>query len=128
MKQLADDGKLIEAGWVGLRLAVGLANAPPDQHLFSSIMSILEPGEEPTDADLRRMDLISTELEQWHAKLKARVETKPRPVAQPLGDAPIEQQYREQMNTLARYLELRPQHVGDALIEWLATTRKVKVG
>ena len=75
-RELTDQGKLIEAGWVGLRLA-----AIPDdagkvqleemrnvffagaQHLFSSILTILEEGEEPTDADLKRMDLIQTELD-----------------------------------------------------------------
>lgn len=75
-RELVDKGKLIEAGWVGLRLA-----AIPDaagkiqleemknaffagaQHLFSSIMDIMDDDHEPTAADLRRMDLISTELE-----------------------------------------------------------------
>jgi hypothetical protein len=74
-KELTDKGKLIEAGWVGMRLACDLADAPPDQlhemrmaffagaqHLFSSIMTILEPGEDPTEADLGRMDQIDKEL------------------------------------------------------------------
>lgn len=75
-RELTDNGKLIEAGWVGLRIAVDLIDAPSDQlremrmaffagaqHLFGSIMGILDPGEEPTEADLRRMDLIDAELE-----------------------------------------------------------------
>lgn len=78
MKKASDDGRLIEVGWLSLRLA----SLPPDapqvqidemrnaffagaQHLFSSIMSILEPGSEPTDADLRRFDLINSELEAF---------------------------------------------------------------
>lgn len=79
-RELVDRGKLIEAGWVGFRLAV----FPPDgdapaiqleemrkaffagsQHLFSSIMTILEPGAEPTDADLKRMDSIDAELKEF---------------------------------------------------------------
>lgn len=74
-RELADQGKLIEAGWVGLRIACDLEDAPKiqlqemrqaffagAQHLFSSIMTILEPDAEPTDKDLERMDLIDKEL------------------------------------------------------------------
>jgi len=75
-RELADQGKLIEAGWVGYRLTVMSPNAPPvqidecrvafmagSQHLFSSLMNILDPGDvEPTDDDLRKMDLIDKEL------------------------------------------------------------------
>ena len=74
-RDLTDKGKLIEAGWVGLRIATDLIDAPPvqldemrnaffagAQHVFHSIMTILEPGEEPTDNDLKRMDLINADL------------------------------------------------------------------
>jgi len=74
-RELADQGKLIEAGWVGLRVACDLEDAPKvqleemrnaffagAQHLFSSIMTILEPDAEPTKKDLERMDLIDKEL------------------------------------------------------------------
>lgn len=75
-RELVDSGKLIEAGWVGLRLAAVPENASPmqltvmreaffagAQHLFGSIMGVLEEGTEPTEADMRRMDLINAELE-----------------------------------------------------------------
>jgi hypothetical protein len=85
-KLLVDEGKLIEAGWVAFRGYV----VPPDasevqinemrlayfagaQHLFASINSIMEEGEEPTDADLRRMTLISDELAAFADVLAARV-------------------------------------------------------
>lgn len=84
-RQLADDGKLIEAGWVGLKLAAIPKDAPQvqvdemrlafmagAQHLFASIMGILDPGAEPTDADLRKMDLIAAELDKVRAELAAR--------------------------------------------------------
>ena len=74
-KRLADEGKLIEAGWISLRLAVIPLDAPAvqleemrnafmagAQHLFSSLLTILEPDTEPTDADMMRMDLIDQEL------------------------------------------------------------------
>lgn len=82
-RKLTDEGKLIEAGWVSL-LAVAV---PPDadevqlfemrmafmagaQHLFASIMSILDPGTEPTDADLKRMELIDGELSAFEGELR----------------------------------------------------------
>lgn len=77
-RELADSGKLIEAGWVSLRIACDLIDAPAGQlremrmaffggaqHLFGSIMTILEPGEEPTEKDLDRMSLIDAELKKF---------------------------------------------------------------
>jgi hypothetical protein len=83
-RELADQGKLIEAGWVALRAVAIPLNAPPiqleemrmaffagAQHLFSSIMAILEPGAEPTDNDLARLDLIDKELRDFIAEFGA---------------------------------------------------------
>lgn len=77
-KELVDKGKLIEAGWVSMRIACGLIDAPADQlremrmaffggaqHLMGSIMNFLEPGEEPTDKDMKRMDAIHAELQEF---------------------------------------------------------------
>jgi hypothetical protein len=77
-RELADKGLLIEAGWVGYRLHVMSPDAPPiqldecrlafmagSQHLFSSIINILDPGADPTDADLAKMDLIDKELRKF---------------------------------------------------------------
>ncbi len=77
-REFTDKGKLIEAGWIGLRIAAVPLDAPQlqidemrnaffagAQHLFGSIMGILDPGEEPTDADLNRMDLIDKELRDF---------------------------------------------------------------
>jgi hypothetical protein len=158
LKKLTDEGKLVEAGWVGLRLAVGLENAPADQlremrlaflggaqHLFSSVMNVLEPGAEPTDADLQRMNKIADELDAAQKELVASYgkKTSDRPPAdnpfddiagvqggyqapkggnkpaapttgsgvkrprseERLGDAPIEADYREAMNSMAVYLD-----------------------
>jgi hypothetical protein len=75
-KELIDQGKLIEAGWVSMRLACDLEDAPPDQlhqmrmaffagaqHLMGSMMSALDPEAEPTAEDMRRMGLIMGELD-----------------------------------------------------------------
>lgn len=77
-KTLTDNGLLIEAGWTALRAAAIPKDAPAlqleemrnsffagAQHLFSSIMTILDPGTEPTDADLGRMALIQDELNRF---------------------------------------------------------------
>lgn len=74
-RELTDKGKLMEAGWVGLRLACIPLDAPADQlremrmaffagaqHLFHSIMTVLEPDAEPTEKDMERLSLIDAEL------------------------------------------------------------------
>jgi hypothetical protein len=85
-RKLADEGKLIEAGWVALRLQTIPLNAPAvqlqemriafmagAQHLFASMMSILEDGVMETENDMRRMDLIHKELEAFTKELELRV-------------------------------------------------------
>lgn len=85
-KKLADDGFLIEAGWVGLRYAALPADAPEiqvremrkaffsgAQHLFASIMSFMETEEEPTANDMRRMEMLSVELDGFVDSLKREV-------------------------------------------------------
>lgn len=77
-RELADKGKLIEAGWVGLRLAAVPLDAPAiqleemrnaffagAQHLFSSIMTIMEADREPTAKDLDCMNQIDRELKAF---------------------------------------------------------------
>lgn len=77
-REMTDRGRIIEAGFLGLRLAAMDPNAPPvqiremrmaffagAQHLFASIMTILDPGDEPTERDLKRMDAISAELQEF---------------------------------------------------------------
>jgi len=85
-RKLADEGKLIEAGWEAMRIVMVPPNASAEQldamrmaymagaqHLFASIMSILEPGQEETEADMRRMDLIDQELQAVSKELALRV-------------------------------------------------------
>lgn len=88
-RELANRGQLIEAGWVGLRQAWIPADAPPHQvqdlrwafmagaqHLFASIMTILDPGEKETEGDLRRMDLINAELGKFQREMELTLKTK----------------------------------------------------
>ena len=72
-----------EGGWVGYQLGVLPENASDiqiaetrqaffcgAQHLFSSIMSFLEEGVEPTANDLDRMSKINDELQEFIRNLK----------------------------------------------------------
>jgi hypothetical protein len=85
-RKLADEGKLIEAGWVALRIQTIPHDAPAvqlqemrmafmagAQHLFSSIMTILEDGVMETEADMTRMSLIHEELEAFGKELELRI-------------------------------------------------------
>lgn len=85
-KELVDRGLLIEAGWAGYKLSVLSPNAGDvqitetrlaffagAQHLFSSIMSALDSGDEPTEADLERMDKINNELARFLEEIKSKV-------------------------------------------------------
>lgn len=84
-KKLADDGKLIEAGWVGLKMAAVAPDAPELQlremrmsffagaaHLFQSIMSVLDDGDDATAGDMRKMTLIQQELDAFLADFTAK--------------------------------------------------------
>ena len=82
-KMFTDQGLIIEAGWAGLR-AYWLDTETPSeqvrdmrwaffagaQHLFSSIMTVLEPDGEPTEKDLQRMGLIAEELDRFAEEMK----------------------------------------------------------
>lgn len=85
MKKLADSGRLVEAGFIGLRIGVipptasqaqlndmRMAYMAGAQHLFSSLMSIMDSDREPTEADMRRMTLIAAELKAFEAELLAK--------------------------------------------------------
>lgn len=89
-RDLTDRGKIIEAGWMSLKTLSVPCDAPQmqidemrnaffagAQHLFSSIMTILDPGAEPTDKDLERMSLIEGELADFYKQfLKRHMPTK----------------------------------------------------
>lgn len=76
-KRLVDQGKLIEAGWEGLKkMAYPNVNAEQldplrfaffagAQHLFACIMNVMDPDAEPTEADMQRMNNIHHELSKF---------------------------------------------------------------
>ena len=82
---LADQGKLIEAGFVAMRATIippgasegqvsdmRIAYMGGAQHLFASLMAALDPDSDPTPSDLRRMSLIVAELQAFEGELKLR--------------------------------------------------------
>jgi hypothetical protein len=87
-KEMMDQGLLIEAGWSMLRSMTIPSDAPPQQifemrraffagaqHLFGSLVGGLDPQKEPTDDDLRRMNMIDAELTKFAHELKLDLET-----------------------------------------------------
>ena len=84
-KKLVENGQLLEAGWVSLRVFAVPPNAPQVQldamreaffagahHLFNSVMAVMDSGKEPTADDLRRMAMIQSELDAFIEQFKVK--------------------------------------------------------
>jgi hypothetical protein len=81
-KALADEGRVVAAGWQIYRLAC--LKIPPHEarddlreafeagaeHLFGTMMSMLDPGTEETPADMARMDRLNDELKPIRQRLQ----------------------------------------------------------
>ena len=80
-----DSGRIIEVGWLALRDQAIAKDAPQvqldemrqaffagAQHLFASIMTVLDSESEPTERDMRRMDSIDKELRGFIADYTAK--------------------------------------------------------
>lgn len=87
--KLINEGKLIEAGFVGFLLNCYPQRPTSEQHrqlhdafmagalhLFSSIMTTLDPGDEPTASDYQKLSKIDSELRAFGEKLALRIDTK----------------------------------------------------
>lgn len=85
-KTAADNGCLIEAGFNALRALAIAPDAPQTQidemrlaymagaqHLWASIISVLNPGEDETPGDMMRMAKIQAELDAWKQTLELRL-------------------------------------------------------
>jgi len=84
-RELMNQGKLIEAGFAIFAAMVIPKDASPiqrdemllafiagAQHVFASMVNAFDPGDEATDADMRRINLLAEELERWEVRLKDR--------------------------------------------------------
>lgn len=77
-RRLADEGKIVEAGWHGYKRIFHRGAVPASRlrenrraflagadHMFSSAMQIMDQNGEPTEQDMQRMDLIWKELQAF---------------------------------------------------------------
>jgi hypothetical protein len=82
-KDLISKGLLIEGGWKIYESVACPPNTPAwqreemrtcffagAQHLWASIQSTLDPEAEPTEMDMKRMELIDNELRQFYEQMK----------------------------------------------------------
>lgn len=82
LAEWADKGKIIEGGWQTFVVTGGLLNAPEQQlkemrkaymlgaqHLYASMMAVMDEDREPTERDMKRMSLIHEELETFRRSL-----------------------------------------------------------
>lgn len=81
-KEASEEGRIVELGWRSYEIMVLPVGAPEiqkrecrlaffagAQHLFASLMVIIDSDREPTAEDLNRMMLINKELNRFVAKL-----------------------------------------------------------
>lgn len=81
-KDWSDRGTLIEGGFRAMLVLRGHKIDDPGvadlrrvyysgaQHLFASMMNVMEEDREPTPTDMRRVELMARELEKWAAEEK----------------------------------------------------------
>jgi len=85
-RKLADDGKLVESGFQAMCASTLQPGATPEQlrdlrmaymcgaqHLFASIVAMMDADSEPTANDMRRMSLIDAELRAFVSDLELRM-------------------------------------------------------
>jgi hypothetical protein len=84
-RRLAEEGKLVEAGWEMFCAMTMPPNVGEDQkwdmqmaffagaqHVFHTLLSIMDPGTEPTEADMLRIGNLDNELTRFAKFLAAR--------------------------------------------------------
>lgn len=84
LNELSDRGQIVEGGWRAFELLSGLKSAPEiqrkemrkayflgAQHLYASVMGMLDDGTEPTEQDMERMRKLDRELKAFLKELKA---------------------------------------------------------
>lgn len=87
LKDLSDRGQVVEGGWRAYELLCGLQNVSSTQrnecrkafffgagHVFTSMITMMEPGTEPTDKDMERMNKLNSELEIFMQPFKKKEE------------------------------------------------------
>jgi hypothetical protein len=81
-KIMAQNGKIIEGGWIAARAGMYKDVTDPEtlklmrecymggaQHLFSTVIQALSAGDEVSLSDERMMESIVTELDNWYEEM-----------------------------------------------------------
>lgn len=80
--ELADKGKVIEGGWMAMKILMVPVQASEEQledmrkafflgaeHVWTTIFAVLDADENPTDKDMERMSKIHLELTKFKQEL-----------------------------------------------------------
>lgn len=83
-RDLFNKGLLVAGGFAAFKISILPPGTSPEvealvqrayfagaQHIFHGVMGALDDDDEPTDADLRRMDLVDKELRLWVGAMSA---------------------------------------------------------
>lgn len=78
LRELSDRGQIVEGGWKAYELLTGLGKTSDiqrkecrkafffgAQHVFASLVAMLEPGTDATDTDIHRMTKLDAELRRF---------------------------------------------------------------
>jgi len=82
-KELADQGRIVEGGWAGFKVLIYPEDVPQEQldelrtaffagaqHLFASLLMVITDDDKVEEIDLRRMDRVHKELQEFLAVFK----------------------------------------------------------
>lgn len=83
-KDLALQGRIVEGGWRAMEILLGLTDAPKvqreemrkayffgAQHLFATLVNVMDKDAEPTEQDIQIMQKVSDELENFVKQYEA---------------------------------------------------------
>ncbi len=83
LRECSDRGQIVEGGWKAYEILNGLTKASEvqrnecrkafflgAQHVFASMLGMLDPGTEATELDLERMDKLDAELRRFIKELE----------------------------------------------------------
>lgn len=86
-RELLNSGKLVNGGWEVFNRFILDPSAPTiqreemrkaffagAQHVFMCLCSSLDPGIEPTEGDMKRMELLEAELDEFGKSFAAEIE------------------------------------------------------
>lgn len=82
LRELSDRGQIVEGGWKAMEILSLSGHSELQrsemrkafffgaQHVFASMLNMMDDGREPTEQDLKRMTLLQDELEKFTIEMK----------------------------------------------------------